>query len=72
MNFFVLTTLRKSTSIPIEFAFDDAIDDSRDTGSEELCIVSSSIHQYLSDIKRTIETCNSDDWDAMKKITNPY
>ena len=72
MNFFVLTTMRKSTSIPIEFAFDDAIDDSGDTGSEELCIVSSSIHQYLSDIKGTIETCNSDDWDAMKKITNPY
>ena len=72
MNFFVLTTLRKSSPIPVEFAFDNAIDDGGNTGSEELCVVSSSIHHYLSDIKRTIETCNSDDWDAMKKITNPY
>ncbi len=70
MNFFVLTTLRKSSPIPLELTFNSH--DSDNTGSEERCIASSSIHQYLSDIKRTIETCNSDDWDAMKKITNPY
>jgi len=70
MNFFVLTTLRKSSPIPVEFAFND--DATNGNGCEELCIASSSIHQYLGDIKRTIETCNSDDWDAMKKITNPY
>jgi len=69
MNFFVLTTLRKSSPIPIKFDFDN---DSSSSSSEERCIASSSIHQYLGEIKRTIETCNSDDWDAMKKITNPY
>ena len=78
MNFFVLTMLRKSSPIPVEFAFDNDNDSSSSSSSsnssinEERCIVSSSIHQYLSDIKRTIETCNSDDWDAVKKITNPY
>jgi 23S rRNA U2552 (ribose-2'-O)-methylase RlmE/FtsJ len=71
MNFFVLTTLRKSSPIPIELEYDN--DNNSDTATGERCIIASaSIHQYLSDIKRTIETCNTDDWDAMKKITNPY
>jgi 23S rRNA U2552 (ribose-2'-O)-methylase RlmE/FtsJ len=74
MNFFVLTTLRKSSPIPIEFEFDNDnhSNSSHSHGNEDRCIASSSIYQYLSDIKRTIETCNSDDWDAMKKFTNPY
>ena len=36
------------------------------------CITSGSVYNHLCAAKQTIETCNSEEWDEMKKITNPY
>ena len=75
MNFFVLSTLRNSDVPDINFSFKrcdggDLTTDS-DSGDKRI-IVSTSIYNYLCKSKKTIETCNVDDWDAMKKYTNPY
>ena len=88
MNFFVLSTMRKSVIPDIHFSFVGGDGDSdRDSDSDShgdrgdgndgdvttsQCIISESIYSYLCKSKRTIETCNSDEWDAMKKFTNPY
>lgn len=36
------------------------------------CITSGSVYNHLCAAKQTIETCNSEEWDEMKKVTNPY
>jgi 23S rRNA U2552 (ribose-2'-O)-methylase RlmE/FtsJ len=36
------------------------------------CITSRSVYNHLCAAKQTIETCNSEEWDEMKKVTNPY
>ena len=46
--------------------------DDCDGEPENRCIVSNSIYHYLCESKKTIETCDVDDWDTMKKYTNPY
>jgi len=77
MNFFVLSTVRKSVIPDIHFSFIGNHDnhDNHDVTPPSMlskCIISESIYSYLCKSKRTIETCNSDEWDAMKKFTNPY
>ena len=77
MNFFALSTVRNSDIPDILFSFKSIATSSVNattTGSSEssCIIVSNSIYTYLCKSKKTIETCNVDDWDAMKKYTNPY
>ena len=84
MNFFVLSTIRKSVIPDIHFSFgDNNNNNNNDNESQRApqqsqssarsnCIISESIYSYLCKSKRTIETCNPDDWDATKKFTNPY
>ena len=50
----------------------DGRDDCDGGEPENQCIVSNSIYHYLCESKKSIETCDVDDWDAMKKYTNPY
>ena len=76
MNFFVLSTVRKSTIPDIHFSFNHNHNNEFASQSQpsapSKCIISESIYSYLCKSKRTIETCNPDEWDAMKKFTNPY
>jgi 23S rRNA U2552 (ribose-2'-O)-methylase RlmE/FtsJ len=79
MNFFALSVMHKSAIPDIHFSFIGA-DDSSDTDNDnkdvaktpESIIISESVYSYLCKSKETIETCNPDDWDSMKKYTNPY
>jgi len=85
MNFFVLSTVRNSDLPDIHFSFKSGGggEDAKSTNAnysieaessspDKRIIVSTSIYNYLCKSKKTIETCNVDDWDAMKKYTNPY
>ena len=87
MNFFVLSTVRKSAIPDIHFSFNSNHNNDNNGHNEfasqsqpqpsapsapSKCIISESIYSYLCKSKRTIETCNPDEWDAMKKFTNPY
>ena len=84
MNFFVLSTVRKSTIPDIHFSFNHNNNNHDEFASRSQpsapsapsapskCIISESIYSYLCKSKRTIESCNPDEWDAMKKFTNPY
>lgn len=76
MNFFALSVMHKSVIPDIHFSFigGDTNADGGDDGSKqpESIIISESIYSYLCKSKETIETCNPDEWDSMKKYTNPY
>jgi 23S rRNA U2552 (ribose-2'-O)-methylase RlmE/FtsJ len=72
MNFFVLSTIRKSAIPEIHFSFICDTHEPVPQPPQSNCIISESIYSYLCKSKRTIETCNSDEWDAAKKFTNPY
>jgi len=72
MNFFILNSPYKGTA-SCDFCPDDMIDFQFTTGARACeCVASTSVYHHLCSAKQTIETCNPDDWDAMKKITNPY
>ena len=76
MNFFALSVMHKSVIPDIHFSFiggDTSADDNGDNDKQpESIIISESIYSYLCKSKETIETCNPDEWDSMKKYTNPY
>ena len=76
MNFFALSVMHKSVIPDIHFSFigGDTNADGGDDGNKqpESIIISESIYSYLCKSKETIETCNPDEWDSMKKYTNPY
>ena len=71
MNFFNLNPPYKKPLLN-EFSC-DMIDFQFTPGGQACeCITSGSVYNHLCAAKQTIETCNSEEWDEMKKITNPY
>ena len=73
MNFFNLSApYINARSDDSDFNY-DMIDFQFTTGSQNCeCIASGSVYTHLCSAKQTIETCDPDDWDDMKKVTNPY
>jgi 23S rRNA U2552 (ribose-2'-O)-methylase RlmE/FtsJ len=77
MNFFALSVMHKSAIPDIHFSFIgggggvDCDAEAAEKRSDSI-IISESIYSYLCKSKETIETCNPDEWDSMKKYTNPY
>lgn len=74
MNFFNLNAPYKSAVSRDSERFNyGTIDFQFTTGNQACeCIASTSVYNHLCSAKQTIETCNPDDWDEMKKVTNPY
>ena len=71
MNFFNLNPPYKKPLLN-EFSC-DMIDFQFTPGGQACeCITSRSVYNHLCAAKQTIETCNSEEWDEMKKVTNPY
>ena len=71
MNFFNLNPPYKK---PLSDEFNCDMIDFQFTPSGQACecITSGSVYNHLCAAKQTIETCNSEEWDEMKKVTNPY
>jgi len=75
MNFFNLNAPYKcaATSASEKVDYAAMIDFQFTSGNQACeCIASTSVYNHLCSAKQTIETCDPDDWDEMKKVTNPY
>ena len=73
MNFFNLNPPYKKPLSSSNVFNCEMIDFQFTTGGQACeCITSGSVYNHLCAAKQTIETCNSEEWDEMKKVTNPY